>query len=461
MNPSDIFVDHLSKHWMNGQRQDIALHLSGWLLNLFSYEEAKEIVIAICNATGDEETESRLSTVKSTLENKSKNKSITGLPSLINIIGKGDAKILLRDLAKHGGSDLRKKINGYNCSIDNINQIQIERRLVSTLAKDFKEEPISWVVEDFIAKKVLTSLFGLSGQSKSQVASYIASCVSSGSNCFGKNVEMGYVFYFNSEDMIEAQLVPRLRANRGDLSKIRIYDHLMSDGSPFELLSNLEELEKDFKLYKPKLVIFDVIKSYLGIDNYDDAKKVRSVLEPLRNLCDKYQCAILMVDHANKDRKAAPMNRVIGSHAFSAMSKAQFAVGPLNGDPDSRMKGIALSKGNLFKEPPRFAFFIESDPKMPNATFLVPQEDVLDQIETDLLLCGKRDKKGLTQQEKCIDKIHTLLEGKDLTGKELKNLLLEECFSEGTIYKARPLSKARKYKKDGVTLWTLPPTIKL
>jgi len=77
----------IAKFWVEGSRHNLALALSGWLLRSdWSDEGVNRFILAICEATGDEETKDRLTCVDTTLASLSSGTPTTGWPTLAELI---------------------------------------------------------------------------------------------------------------------------------------------------------------------------------------------------------------------------------------------------------------------------------------------------------------------------------------------------------------------------------------
>ncbi|HEX8396057.1 MAG TPA: bifunctional DNA primase/polymerase [Pyrinomonadaceae bacterium] len=77
----------IARYWYEGIRNDLSMALSGALLrNGFSEKETILFIKSVCAAANDEETESRLKTVRATAEKFSNGGKVTGLPTLSELL---------------------------------------------------------------------------------------------------------------------------------------------------------------------------------------------------------------------------------------------------------------------------------------------------------------------------------------------------------------------------------------
>lgn len=86
--PADIqLVNLLAEYWTDGKRHDLSLFLSGFLAHEgWGAEQAKEIIINICKATGDTEEYNRVQTVDNTFAKHKEGKGVRGRQGLGEIL---------------------------------------------------------------------------------------------------------------------------------------------------------------------------------------------------------------------------------------------------------------------------------------------------------------------------------------------------------------------------------------
>lgn len=86
--PADLqLVDLIREYWTDGKRHDLSLYLSGFLAHEgWGVEQAKEIIIAICKATGDTEEYNRIQTVENTFSKHKEGKGVRGRQGLGEIL---------------------------------------------------------------------------------------------------------------------------------------------------------------------------------------------------------------------------------------------------------------------------------------------------------------------------------------------------------------------------------------
>lgn len=155
----------------------------------------------------------------------------------------------------------------------------IKKGLVNLVSMDtVKEKEPEWLVTDYIPRGQITVLAGDDGSGKTTVWCSIAAAVSSGGQCFlnqdnpfAKNCVPGRVLFFSSEDSAEYTLKGRLRRSGAKLENVLSLD--LADERFPEIKFNAPLLEELIKEYRPELVIFDPLQSYVPPDYPDGAEE--------------------------------------------------------------------------------------------------------------------------------------------------------------------------------------------
>ena len=243
--------------------------------------------------------------------------------------------------------------------------VSLRRELVTCNLSDVTPEKIDWLWPGRLAIGKLTILAGEPGLGKSQVAIYIASTVTRGSNWIGTDdrPRRARVLLLSAEDGLADTVRPRFDAAGGDVSMVSVIRSTQSAGTPgrnrgtFNLAADLLLLEREIERHGDvALVIIDPLSSYmLHVDSHKNTD-VRAVLEPLEEMAERMKVAILATTHLSKgDGKA--INRIIGSIAFVAAARAVFTVVE---DPDEEGRRLLLHvKNNIARPQPGLAFRLE------------------------------------------------------------------------------------------------------
>jgi putative DNA primase/helicase len=239
------------------------------------------------------------------------------------------------------------------------------RELVMCNLSDVEPERIDWLWPGRLAVGKLTIVAGEPGLGKSQLAIYIASCITLGAEwvCSGGRAPRGRVLMLSAEDGLADTVRPRFDAAGGDpamVSVIRATQCAGPDGvsrGTFNLAADLSLLEAEIsRLGDVVLVIIDPLSSYmLNVDSHKNTD-VRSILEPVSEMGERLRVAILATSHLSKGEGKA-INRIIGSIAFVAAARAVFTV---VADPEDETRRLLLSvKNNIASAQQGLAFRLE------------------------------------------------------------------------------------------------------
>ena len=236
---------------------------------------------------------------------------------------------------------------------------------------EIEPKPVNWLWEDYIAKGTSTLITGEPDLGKSQITLSLTAVVTTGGiwPLGDKRCKEGDVILISAEDSPEHTIRTRLEANGANLGKVHLLDGIgkgdsNSDCELFNLKSNLTQLETMInEIEGVSMIVIDPLSAYLaGVDAYKNTE-VRSKLTPLSNLAEKYDIAIVCVEHPPKSSNVRAMNQVGGSIAFVAASRSAYLVSK---DPEDEERRLFLKiKNNLSNYSGGISFTVESH-KLPN-----------------------------------------------------------------------------------------------
>jgi hypothetical protein len=175
---------------------------------------------------------------------------------------------------------------------------------------------------------MLSLLAGREGLGKSLLSQTIAADLTRGrlSGCHGGSPKG--VIIVATEDAWEYVILPRLKAAGADLSRcFRVNVTSTKYGSvEVSLPEDLPALKPLVEQHDVALILLDPIISRLGkkLDTHVDAE-VRQALEPLRAFAETLRLSVLGIIHPNKSQTGIPidpLNAIMGSRAFSAVSRS-------------------------------------------------------------------------------------------------------------------------------------------
>jgi putative DNA primase/helicase len=199
------------------------------------------------------------------------------------------------------------------------NFVQLEQ------ASSLKIIPIRWLWPGWLARGKLQILAGAPSTGKTTIAVSLGATVSS-SGCFpcGTPASGGNVLIWTGEDDPSDTLAPRLVASGADLKKVYFVRGTVQDGEPrsFDPGRDIQLLENEAKrIGNVHLLVVDPVVSAVIGDGHK-ANDVRRGLQPLVDLAQNLDCAVLGITHFSKGSSGRdPLERVMGSQAFGALAR--------------------------------------------------------------------------------------------------------------------------------------------
>lgn len=210
-----------------------------------------------------------------------------------------------------------------------------DKKPLLTCAADVDYEPPRWTIKPYLQRGKGTLLQGDNGCGKTVLACGFAALVSSGKSVPGLEVVTpGNVVILSVEDDLPV-LRGRIEGSGGDLSRC----YFMTEASKMTLKS--PELEKAVKQVEAKLIIFDPIQSFLGADmDMYRPNETRPVLAQLFEMCDRNDCACLILGHNGKNGLGkAAVNLALGSVDIPASMRS---ILHLIENPENKAERLAI-----------------------------------------------------------------------------------------------------------------------
>lgn len=222
------------------------------------------------------------------------------------------------------------------------------RRLVVQRASQIKMRRVSWLWDNRIAAGTISLLAGREGLGKSTLTAWIAAQITTGTLPGDLYGDPRPVIIAATEDSWEHTLTPRMAAAGADLDLVLRVE--VSNGGPglraISLPTDIAAVGELAKQERAGLLVLDPIISRLeALDTHRDSE-VRQALEPLAAMADDTGMAVFGLIHVNKVSND-PLNAVMGSKAFTAVSRS---VGTVVADPeddDDRRRLFGIVKNNL------------------------------------------------------------------------------------------------------------------
>lgn len=230
-------------------------------------------------------------------------------------------------------------------------------------ASDIPCVPIRWLWPGWLARGKLHLIAGAPGVGKSTVAMRLAAAVTSGDAWpSGSLAPLGSVLIWSGEDDPGDTLIPRLRAAGANLDRVFFVGDIRdAEGVRyFDPARDVPALsiEAD-RIGGVSLVVCDPIVSAVTGDSHKNTE-VRRALQPLVELADRLDAAILGVTHFSKGSQGRdPTERVVGSIAFGALARVVMVAAKRAEGEDGPPRMFARAKSNIGPDGGGFAYDLE------------------------------------------------------------------------------------------------------
>jgi putative DNA primase/helicase len=216
--------------------------------------------------------------------------------------------------------------------------------------------PVPWLWPGYLARGAVNLLVGDPDNGKTLVALDLAARLTTGAafpDGLPNSQPAADVIVLSAEDSMAYTIRPRVEAAGGDSNRVHVLAAESAEQG-LSISSDITQLGALITEIRPALVIIDPMSAYLpGIDTYRD-NEVRATLAPFVALAQRHGVTVLGIIHMSKNTERNAMQRVLGSTAFTALSRATFMVSK---DPDDHDRRLFLPvKFNLGKRPAGFAF---------------------------------------------------------------------------------------------------------
>ena len=207
-----------------------------------------------------------------------------------------------------------------------------------TFLNDVEEKEVDWLAQDWLQKGVVHQIVGAMDNGKSYFTAEISAQVSKGGELFGHPVEKGKVLYISTEDSADTVIIKRIKSLGGDLNNIAVYTKL----APLSFPSGIDRLFRFVVEHRPSVIVLDPILSMFEGDMNSEVS-ARKVINPLVQLAQFFNIAIINVTHAGKTKKGHPNLDALGSQGITAITRANFYLAL---DEDTGERIITCIKNN-------------------------------------------------------------------------------------------------------------------
>ncbi len=316
---------------------------------------------------------------------------------------------------------------------------------------DVEEKELKWLYCPYIPRGKITLCSAHPGSGKTWVMCYAVACVSTGKQFFNVSpfdLKPENAMYITAEDGLGDTIKRRLRSCGANMKNV--YSILDPNA---EMTFENPKLEEIIKEVRPALLVMDPMQAYIGANvEMNAANKTRPVLTRLASLAERYDTAIVLVCHLNKNEKGSSITRTIGSMDIPGIARSSIAIG--NVPNEEFQKFMSHEKSSNMQQGKTKLFHIDPD----RGGIVIDGESNLTMDEYNSLRNSNHRKNTDIEAAKLF-LLDQIPDGKRLAS-ELRNLGEANGFSYDTLNRARSELNIES-KKDGFggpCYWVKPKT---
>ena len=324
---------------------------------------------------------------------------------------------------------------------------------------DIEEKPVDWLWQDIFARGMLNSIQGMPGVGKTWLLCAISAAISNGaadtilpsvSDTVQKPVT-GKVLFLSGDDDYSTTIKPRLRTCGANMSNV-----LTIEGDMLPAADS-EELAEVFEKVKPTLVILDTLQHFLsGKTDMNAANATTSKLSPLKTLAERYNAAVVVIQHVSKmaagGNGSNSVNYAIGSSAINGLFRSVWTLARLKDSEGKPIDTRALchSKCNLVEGDPDSVLFTLTKAngfQWAGTDDSIKADELFTQPARDR---GRPSDKRDDTAEQIISFLKNNPDGKCKSGELLDYCLYELNVSESTYRRARKAAGIIDKNENGI-----------
>lgn len=326
-----------------------------------------------------------------------------------------------------------------------------KQKLSLVCLENVEEEEVSWLYCPYVPRGKLTLCAAYPGTGKTYLLCYMAACVSTGRSFFNLipfGNEPEKVIYLTAEDGIGDTIKKRLRICGADMKNIYTVTENKS-----QLLFNSPEIEEYMKDAKPALMIFDPFQAYIGSDvDMNAPNKTREQMGHIVELAQKYDVAVVIICHFNKNGKGDAITRILGSTDIMGSCRSYIALGNVPGEDDTKF--MSHEKSSLEKKGKKILFEIDPD----RGGIVYMGENLLSMDDYTAIRNKRRAKAAPAIEGAKEFLVNNMPEGRRLA-QELMNLAKANRISDASLQRAKQELGIISQKTNSFpsrAIWVLP-----
>ena len=219
---------------------------------------------------------------------------------------------------------------------------------------NIKVRKIKWLWYPYIPSGKITIVEGDPGDGKTSFVLFLVALLSKNErDVKGLVKESIKIIYQTAEDSPEDTIKPRLIANGANC------DNIYYINKSFNILDNLNEIEKCIDEVHAKLLVLDPLQAFLGKANLNNVNDLRPNFEKLNALAEKKDCSIVLISHMNKSSSSKDLYRTLGSIDIVAIARSVLLISKC--EYDDSLRTLEQIKNNLSRLGDEILFSITSD----------------------------------------------------------------------------------------------------
>lgn len=254
------------------------------------------------------------------------------------------------------GKQNRESFIGDYTDVAEVNAGKVNGGFVLKSFADVDYKDPEFIIKPYIREGAINIVQGDPDAGKTAFCCSLAAAVSTGGDICGHAAKQGKVIIISTEDETST-LRGRIEADGGDISSC-VFPTDPDDPTGETMLTDLtytdERIEQMIQAAQAKLIIFDPSQAFFGAEvNMNLANQTRPILQKLANVAQRHGCAVVIVEHLNKNTKGKAIHRGQGSMDIIGNSRSALHIGRNPDDEDERLmfhiksnnakKGEALS----------------------------------------------------------------------------------------------------------------------
>lgn len=173
----------------------------------------------------------------------------------------------------------------------------------------------------------LTLIVGRGGVGKSTLLAEFIAWITTGNMQGEFWEEPRDAIYVANEDSLERTVVPRLIAAGADLARVHFLTMSYAGQEARVMLpTDCEAIGELARTTGAATVMLDPLSSNLRVDNANDAKQMRTVIETVRKMCEKYDISAVGLAHTRKQDSKNLMDAIMGSSELGNVCRSAMGV---------------------------------------------------------------------------------------------------------------------------------------